>query len=321
MTAYIIRRLFWYPVILFAVVVVTLALGLYGPGDPAQIYLGKHTDPETVARIRAEWGIDQPFHAQLFKYIGDVLQGDFHESLVKFPGQKISDLILIRLPVTMQINALGLAIGVLLGVPLGIVAAVKHNQWLDHVVSFSVVLAVAIPIFAVVPFLLWIFSRELPLFTAANFGVKIGLPSGGWDGIFSATAVLPMVVLSPIYIAIFARQTRAGLVEALGQDFIRTARAKGLRERLVVGRHAFRNALIPLATLFGLALGSLFTGSYLAETVFGIPGLGLLLVQALGARDYPIILAVTLMTAFVYITLNLIVDIAYQFIDPRIRYQ
>ena len=321
MTAYIIRRLFWYPVLLFAVTAVTLALGLYGPGDPAQIYLGKHSDPETVARIRAEWGIDQPFHEQLFKYIGDVLQGDFHESLVKFPGQKISNLILARLPVTMQINALALAIGVLLGVPLGIVSAVKHNQPLDHFVTFGVIGAIAIPIFAITPFLQWIFARELPLFTAANFGVKIGLPVGGWDGIFSASAVLPMVVLSPIYIAIFARQTRAGLVEALDQDYIRTARAKGLRERFVVGRHAFRNALIPLVTVFGLLLGGVIGGAFIVETIFGIPGIGQLTIQALGARDYPIILAVTLMTAVVYITLNLIVDITYRFIDPRIRYQ
>lgn len=321
MTSYIVRRIFWYPFLLIGVAAVTLALGLYGPGDPAQVYLGKYSDPERVARIRAEWGIDRPFPEQLAKYVADALQGDFHESLVKFPGQKVSDLIATRLPITMQINGMGLLVGVLFGVPLGILAAVRHNRRLDHVISFGVVLAIAIPVFAIVPILLWIFARELPLWSAANLGAKIGLPPGGWEGMFSASAVLPMVVISPGYIAIFTRQTRIGLVEALGQDFIRTARAKGLKERLVIGRHAFRNALIPLSTLFGLALGNLVSGSYLVETVFGIPGIGLLLVQSLGARDYPIILALTLMVAVVYITLNLVVDIAYTYIDPRIRYK
>ncbi len=320
MTAYIVHRLFWYPILLFAVVAVTLALGLYGPGDPAQVYLGKHSDPETVARIRAEWGLDQPFQNQLFTYITDALQGDFHESLVKFPGQKVSDLILARLPITLELNALPLLVGVLAGVPLGILSAVRHNRWLDHLISIGVIAAIAVPIFAVVPFLLWIFARELPLFTAAQFGVKIGLPAGGWSGWFSASAVLPTVSLSPAYVAIFARQTRAGMVESLEQDYIRTARAKGLSERLVVGRHAFRNALIPLVTIFGLLMAGLVAGSAITETVFGIPGLGQLTIQALNARDYPIILAITVMSAVVYITLNLIVDIVYTFVDPRIRY-
>ncbi|MBI5879363.1 MAG: ABC transporter permease [Chloroflexi bacterium] len=322
MTAYIIRRVFWYPFLLLAVAAVTLALGLYGPGDPAQVYLGKYNDPERAARIREQWGIDKPFHEQLIKFVGDALQGDFHESLVKYPGQKVSDLIANRLGVTMQMNAVGLAIGLLLGVPLGILASVRHNRWIDHVISFGVVLGVAIPVFAAAPFLLWIFARDLPLWTAANLGVKIGLPPGGWDGIFTPSAVLPMVVLSPGYIAVFTRQTRIALVEALGQDYIRTARAKGLREQIVIGKHALRNALIPLSTLFGLALGGLVSGSYLVEVSFGIPnGLGNLLLSALGSRDYPIILALTLMVAFVYITLNLIVDIAYTWIDPRIRYK
>ena len=320
MTAYVIRRLLWYPVLLLAVMSVTLALGLYGPGDPAQIYLGKHTDPETVARLRQEWGLDQPFHVQLAKYIVDALQGNFRESLVIFPGQKVTDLIIGRMGTTLQINALALALGILIGVPLGVLAAVKHNRPLDHFVSFGVVAAFSIPSFALAPILLWIFARELPLRSTALLGIKIGLPSGGWDNL-PASAVLPMIVLCPAYIAIFARQTRVGMVEALGQDFIRTARAKGLRENLVVMRHAFRNALMPLVTIFGLALAGVITGAFIVETIFGIPGVGQLTITALGQRDYPIILAVTVMTAVAYITLNLIVDIAYRFIDPRIRYQ
>jgi peptide/nickel transport system permease protein len=321
MTAYIIRRLFWFPVLLLAVITMTLALGLYGPGDPAQVYLGKHNDPETVALLRQEWGLDQPFQVQLAKYIVDALQGDFRESLVMFPGQKVTDLILGRMGTTLQINALALALGIFVGIPLGVFAAVKHNGKLDHLVSFAVVAAFSIPSFALAPILQWIFARELPLRSTALLGVKIGLPVGGWDGIFSASAVLPMVVLCPVYIAIFARQTRAGMVEALGQDFIRTARAKGLRENLVVMRHAFRNALMPLVTIFGLALAGVITGAFIVESLFGIPGVGSLTITALFQRDYPVILAITIMTAVAYITLNLIVDIAYRFIDPRIRYQ
>jgi len=321
MTAYIVRRLFWYPVLLFAVTTVTLALGLYGPGDPAQVYLGKHSDPETVARIRAEWGLDQPFHVQVLKYFADVLQGDFHESLVMFPGRKVTELIALRLPTTLQLNALTLVLGVFVGVPLGIVSAVKHNRPLDHLINFGVVSAIANPIFAISPFLQWIFARELPFWTRDTFGVSIGLPPGGWDGVFSLSAVLPTLVLSPGYIAVFARQTRTGMVEALEQDFIRTARAKGLRERLVVVRHAFRNALIPLVTVLGLGLAGLFGGAIITEQVFGIPGFGQLAFRALNQRDYPVIMAITLLTAFVYITFNLIVDIAYHFIDPRIRFQ
>jgi peptide/nickel transport system permease protein len=321
MTAYIVRRLFWYPILLFAVTTVTLALGLYGPGDPAQQYLGKHSDPAAIARLREEWGIDQPFYVQLGRYIGDALQGDFHESLVIFPGQKVSSLILARMGTTVQINALALALGILIGIPLGLLAAVRHNRAIDQLVSFGVVAAFSVPSFAIAPILLWIFARELPLRTTAMFGVKIGLPAGGWDGIFSTTAILPMVVLCPVYIAIFTRQTRVGMIEALEQDFIRTARAKGLRENLVLMRHAFRNALIPLVTIFGLMLAGVIAGAFIVESIFGIPGVGSLALTALGQRDYPIILAITLLTAVAYITLNLIVDIAYRFIDPRIRYQ
>ena len=321
MSAYVIRRLFWFPVLLFAVATVTLALGLYGPGDPAQVFLGKHNDPETVARLREQWGLDQPFQVQLAKYITDALQGDFRESLVIFPGQKVTDLIVSRMGTTIQINTLALALGLLVGIPLGVFAAVRHNRLTDQLVSFGVVAAFSIPSFALAPILLWIFARELPLRSTAMLGVKIGLPTGGWEGIFSASAVLPMVVLSPVYIAIFARQTRVGMVEALQQDFVRTARAKGLRENLVVMRHAFRNALMPLITIFGLSLASVITGAFIVESIFGIPGVGSLTITALYQRDYPIIMAVTLMTAVAYITLNLIVDILYRYIDPRIRYR
>ena len=321
MSTYVIRRLFWFPVLLFAVATVTLALGLYGPGDPAQVFLGKHNDPETVARLRAQWGLDQPFYIQLGKYIGDALQGDFRESLVIFPGQRVTDLIASRMATTVQINVLALALGIVIGIPLGVFAAVRHNRLADQLVTFGVVAAFSIPTFALAPILLWIFAREMPLRTTALLGVKIGLPPGGWDGIFSASAVLPMIVLSPAYIAIFARQTRVGMVEALQADFIRTARAKGLRENLVVMRHAFRNALMPLITIFGLALAAVITGAFIVESIFGIPGVGALTLTALGQRDYPIIMAVVLMTAVAYITLNLIVDILYHFIDPRIRYR
>jgi peptide/nickel transport system permease protein len=321
MTAYIIRRLFTFPVLLLAVTAVTLALGLYGPGDPARQYLGKHNDPDAIARLREEWGLDKPFYEQLAKYVVDILHGDFHTSLVIFPGRNVTDLIGERMVTTLQINGLALALGIFIGIPLGIIAATKHNQVFDQFVSFGVIMAFAIPTFAIAPILQWIFARELPLRSAAMLGVKIGLPSGGWDGIFSLSAVLPMVVLSPSFIAMFARQTRVGMIDALGEDFVRTARAKGLHERLVVVSHAFRNALIPLVTIFGLMLAGVIAGAVIVESLFGIPGVGLLMVTALNQRDYPVVLAITVMAAFAYIALNLVVDISYRFIDPRIRYK
>ena len=287
---------------------VTYALGIYGPGDPVEVLMGQHRNPEVVARIRHERGYDLPLPRQYARYVGRLLRGDLGES-IKYRGQPVSRLIKKRIWVSVQLNLVAMALGVALGLPLGIVAALAHPSWLDRLVVAGVVGGISIPTFVIAPPLLWVFTRQLRV-----------LPPGGWGGIFSAKIVLPAVVLAGGPVAVLARQTRAALIEVLGQEYIRTARAKGLRERMVILRHALPAALIPVLTIIGLMLGGLVEGSFITESIFGIPGIGRLGVEALFSRDYDVIMALTLLIATSYILINLLVDLLYRFLDPRIRY-
>lgn len=310
MLKYIVNRLLWLPLLLVIISFITFALGVYGPGDPVQQLLGQHSDPETVARIRREMGLDRPLVVQYADYLWRAVHGDFGESITVARGQPVSRLIARGLWVSVQLNAVAIALGIVVGVPLGVLAAVKRNTLLDYLTTASVVMGISFPTFLTAPILLWFFSYKVRL-----------LPPGGWDGLFSKSVILPALVLGAGPIAVFARQTRANLIEVLDQDYVRTARAKGLPELLVLGRHALRNALIPLATIFGLMLGGLVTGAFITETIFGIPGIGRLGFRAFSARDYPVLTALTLLIAVSYTLANLLVDVLYAFIDPRIRYQ
>ncbi len=310
MLKYVVNRLLWLPLLLVIISFITFALGVYGPGDPVQQLLGQRSDPETVARIRREMGLDRPLLVQYADYVWGALHGDLGESITVARGQPVAKLIARGLWVSVQLNALAIALGVVVGIPLGVLAAVRRNTLLDYLTTASVVMGISFPTFLTAPILLWFFSYKLRL-----------LPPGGWDGLFSKSVVLPALVLGAGPIAVFARQTRANLAEVLDQDYVRTARAKGLPELLVLGRHALRNALIPLVTILGLMLGGLVTGSFITETIFGIPGIGRLGFRAFSARDYPVLTALTLLIAVSYTLANLLVDIMYAFIDPRIRYQ
>jgi peptide/nickel transport system permease protein len=319
MTVYIARRLLWLPLILIAVTLVTYALGVYGPGDPVLVLLGKYATPEAAERLRHQLGLDRPFIVQYVDYLWRTLQGNFGESL-KYRGQPVGRLMGERLLITVQLNAVSLALGTLLGLPLGIIAALKRNTWLDRLVVALSVAGISLPTFVVIPVLVWFFARELPFWTAGTFGIRIGLPPGGWEGLFSPNIIMPVLVLALGPMAVFTRQMRASFLDVIDQDYIRTARAKGLREWAVVVGHALKNALIPIMTLLGLMLGSLVEGTFITETLFGIPGLGRLGVEALFARDYPVIMAETLLIAVAYILANLAVDLSYAFLDPRVRY-
>ena len=308
MTRYIVRRLLWLPVLLLAVSIVTFALGLYGPGDPVQVLMGQHSNPDTVARIRQERGLDRPFAEQYTLYVMRALQGDFGESF-KYRGQPIGPLILERIWVSVQLGLVSLAMAFCLGVPLGVLAALKANTWLDRLTVGVTVLGISTPTFVLAPIVTWLFARELRV-----------LPAGGWDGIASPKIIMPALVLGLGAVAVFARQTRASLLEVLGADFVRTARAKGLRERSVIVGHALRNALLPIFTLLGMMLGDLPAGAFIVENVFGIPGIGKLGFESFFARDYPLIMALTLIVAASYVLVNLLVDVAYVYLDPRIRY-
>jgi peptide/nickel transport system permease protein len=324
MAAFVIRRLVWLPILLFFVSVITFALGLYGPGDPVQVMLGMHANPETIERLRHEYGFDQPFYIQYLNYVANALQGNFGYSLVKYRDQPVGVLIAEKLPATIQLNLVAILLGCAIGVPLGLVAGLKRDTWLDLVVRGIVVAGISFPIIFLNPVLTFIFSRRHEFTLAAtNFTFSIGpfLPmvQGHWDGLFSPKIILPAFIESLGVIAVLTRQMRAGMIEVLSEDYIRTARAKGLRERVVVVRHAMRNALIPIATILGLMLGGLVAGSFLVENWFDVPGVGQLAFDALISRDYYVIMALTLLIAVAYILANLFVDVLYGFLDPRIR--
>lgn len=318
MGAYIIRRLLWLPVLLILISLVTFVLGLYGPGDPIQVMMGLKTNPTIIERVRQEIGFDRPFAVQYLNYVWNVLHGDFGYSIVKHQGQTVSSLILLRLPITIQLNIVSLLWSVPLGMLFGMAAAVKRNSFVDLLVRGIVIGGISLPIIMLLPMLTFLFSREhvFGMLTLGPF-----LPVGGWGGVFSSKIILPAFIEGMGTLAVFTRQTRAGMIEAMQQDYVRTARAKGLREWSIVMRHALRNALIPLVTIVGFLIGSLVEGSFLVENWFGIPGLGALATEALFSRDYYVIMAITLLVAAAYVLANLFIDVTYAVVDPRIRYQ
>jgi peptide/nickel transport system permease protein len=324
MGTFIIRRLAWLPVVLFFVSVITFALGLYGPGNPVKVMVGLHATPDTVERLSKEYGLDQPFYVQYINYVVNAVQGNFGYSLVKYRDQPVGRLIAERLPVTLQLNLLAMILGTVIGIPLGLVSGLYRGTWFDFGVRTLSLVAVSIPLLFLLPFLSFIFFRRHDLFLPAlNMQFQLGpmLPSvsGYWDGIFSGKIILPVIIEAMGFIAVLTRQMRAGMIDVLGQDYVRTARAKGLRERMVIVRHAMRNALIPIATILGLSLGGLVEGSFLVENWFGIPGIGALAFDAFTSREYYTIMALTLLIAVAYVFANIFVDFLYPILDPRIR--
>jgi len=306
MIVYIVRRLLWLPVMLIAVSFLTFVLGLHGPGDPCQVRLGQRVNPEALARCRHQEGLDRPLVVQYVDYVSRALRGDFGYSL-KYQGQPVGRLIGRRLWVSVQRNLVALGLGMVLGIPLGIIAALKSNTWVDYIIVAMGVAGISLPTFTIAPILSWFLAVRLHL-----------LPSGGWDGVFSTKIIMPAFVLASGLVTVFVRQTRANMLEEIERDYVRTARAKGLVERVVMLRHALRNALIPLFTIFGLLVGGLVGGSFITELIFGIPGIGRLGFEAFFARDYPVITALTLVTAISYALASLMADIGYGFLDPRI---
>jgi peptide/nickel transport system permease protein len=316
MLAYVFRRLLWLPVLLILISLVTFALGIYGPGDPVQVMVGLKARPDLVQRVRQEYGFDQPFLVQYWNYVTNALQGNFGYSLVKYQGQPVGSLLAKRIPVSLQLNLVAVLWSIPLGIALGIFAALKRQSWLDVFVRAVVLIAVSLPIFGVQPVLTFLVARRQE-WGPLTFGPL--LPPGGWDGMFSPRIILPAFLLGLGSLAVFMRQTRAAMIDVLNEDYVRTARAKGLKEWMVVVRHAMRNALIPLTTIFGFVLAGLFGGSFIVESFFGIPGVGQLALDALTSREYYIIMAFTLLAATIYVIVNLLIDLAYAFIDPRIR--
>src|SRR3989304_1462310 len=316
LASYIVRRLLWAPVILLAVSLATFALGRFGPGDPIQILQGQYRDPEQGERIAEEPGYHDSFFTQYWRYMKGAVRGDFGEGLSP-RGFPVKEVLFPRLWVTFQYNLLALIIIFAVGIPAGIWAALRQGTWMDPVTHGVMLFFTSVPVLVTIPVLQWLFALKLDL-----------LPSGGWEvrefygveiGVLSQRIILPLLVLTLPGFAGVARYMRAQVLEVLDQDYVRTARAKGLGEFTVVSRHIARHALPPLAPRMGFALVGLLGGSIFLETLLGVPGVGEYAFSAVFARDYNAIMAIVLITSTAFIVANLLVDITYAFIDPRIR--
>ncbi len=313
MIGYILRRLAaTVPVMLIVAVMVFLMLRLT-PGDPAAIIAGDNANAEQVALIRNRLGLDQPILTQFFIWFGNILRGDFGESF--FFKKAVSELIASRLEPTLALSVSTIILAVAIAVPLGVLAAYRHGSLVDKVVMGFSVLGFSVPVFVIGYALIYLFAIKLNWFPVQGYQrIADGFPG------FLQRLVLPSLTLAVIYIALIARMTRTSVLDVMGEDYIRTARAKGQVERLVLFRHALKNAAVPIVTVIGLGVALLIGGVVVTESVFTIPGIGRLTVDAVLARDYPTIQAVILLFSFVYVLINLAVDLVYRVFDPRIRY-
>jgi peptide/nickel transport system permease protein len=283
------------------------------PGDPAAIIAGDSATPEQLARIRMSLGLDEPIYTQFVIWIGKLLSGDFGVSLIS--QVPVTSMINQRLEPTLSIALSTITLAVTIAVPLGVLAAWKHKTWIDRAVMTISVLGFSVPVFVIGYVLIQLFAMELRWLPVQGFR---GITSGFRP--FFDHAVLPTLTLSFIYVALIARMTRAAMLEVLDEDYVRTARAKGVTETGVLLRHALRNAAVPVITVIGSGFGLLISGVVVTESVFNLPGIGRLTVDAVLARDYPIIQAIVLLTSGLYVAINLAIDLAYTLLDPRIRY-
>jgi peptide/nickel transport system permease protein len=313
MAAFLARRLLaTIPVLAVVAVLVFLMLRIT-PGDPAAILAGDAASAEQIARIRASLGLDRPIHVQFGIWLGNVLSGDLGESF--FYKTKVSALIGQRLEPTLSLAALTMLIAVTVAVPLGAAAAWRFGGWFDRALMGFSVLGFSLPVFVLAYVLIWLVSLKLGLLPVQGYQ-RLADGAGPW----LRHLLLPALTLSIIYIALIARVTRASVLEALGEDYIRTARAKGLAELRVLVRHALANAAVPIVTVIGIGVALLIGGVVVTESVYAIPGLGRLTVDAVLARDFPTIQGVILFFSVAYVLINLLVDVSYVFLDPRIRY-
>ncbi|MBS7700720.1 MULTISPECIES: ABC transporter permease [unclassified Chelatococcus] len=313
MLIYCIRRvLSTVPVMLFVAFFVFSLLYL-APGDPALIIAGDHASADDVARIRQALGLDQPFLIRFWDWLLQVAQGDLGQSI--FTNLPVSQMIGQRVGPTFSLMVLTIALSVIIAVPIGVLAAWRRGSWVDHLVTAGAVFSFSVPVFVVGYLLAYVFAVQLgwlPVqgYTPLSAGI---LP-------FLGNLILPVLALSGVYIALIARIARAAMIEVLTQDYVRTARAKGLGHGAVLFVHALKNAAVPIITVIGIGVALLIGGTVVTESVFAIPGLGRLTVDAILRRDYPVIQGIVLIFSITYVLINLVVDILYTIFDPRIRY-
>ncbi|MFC3058860.1 ABC transporter permease [Paenirhodobacter populi] len=300
------------PVLLMVAVIVFLVLRL-SPGDPAVMIAGPNATPEQLEDLRTSMGLNRPLLEQLFIWMGNIARGDFGVSLVS--GKPVADLVMDRFGPTLALSITTVILAVAVAIPLGVIAAWQQGKWIDRLVMAGSVVGFSVPVFIIGYVLILIFARKLGWFPVQGYR-----PMSAGFGEFASRLVLPTVTLSFPYIALIARIVRTNVIEVMNEDYIRTARAKGLAERGVLMDHALGNAAVPIVTIVGVSITMLIGGVVVTESVFNIPGLGRLVLEAVLARDYTVIQTVILLFSTIYVFINLSVDLLYGLFDPRIRY-
>ena len=307
MLVYILRRLLWTPVLLLLAAFFVFFMGTVAPGDPAELRLGNRATPERVDRLREQLGLNDPLPIRYMRFIGNALKGDLGESYV-FQGKTVTSLIGPRLLVSLQLNIAASIVALGIGLPLGFYAAKRQGTKTDPAILISMLILYAMPVFFTAPFLILFFAVKLHW-----------VPASGWNGMFSTQVILPALTIGIPGAAIFVRHMRASTLEVIGQEYIRTARAKGMSNFVINYRHVARNALLPILTLLGFTLAGIFGGSLIVELIYGIPGVSRLSLDAIFQRDFPVLTAFVLLGSLMLVLANLVIDIAYTIIDPRIK--
>jgi len=331
---YAIRRSLTLVPVLLGVSVLVFSFIHLIPGDPALTMLGERATPEKVAEVRTRLGLDRPIWQQYLLYVGNALHGDLGVSIVR--GDPVASDLLRRFPATVELAVAAIAVAIALGIPIGVASAVWRNSLLDSLARLGALTGVSMPIFWLGLVLAWFFGVQLRILPTGfrlasgttfvpwtNFVVVDALLQRDWAALADALRhlILPAVALATIPLAVIARMTRASMLEVLSREYIRTAEAKGLSRRVVILRHALRNALLPVLTVIGLQIGRLLAGAILTETIFSWPGIGLWVYESIESRDYAIVQGVSLFIAVIVVGVNLITDVLYAAVDPRIKYE
>lgn len=334
MLQYAIRRILQLIPVLFGVSIVVFAIIHLIPGDPAQVILGQQADPQTVADLRHNLGLDKPLYQQYLLFLAQILHGDLGKSLVT--QQPIASEMFPHLAATAELTLFSMVFAIVVGVNAGILSAWKRNTWFDYVAMVIALVGVSVPIFWLGLMEQWLFGLKLhwlpvigradprdPVTEVTHFYLIDTLLAGNTHQFWTVVQhlILPGIALGTIPMAVIARMTRSSMLEVLKHDYVRTARAKGLADFWVIYKHALKNAFAPVLTVIGIQLGSLLGGAVLTETIFGWPGVGLYLYNGIGARDYPVIQSGILVLSVIFIVVNLIVDLLYAYFDPRIQYK
>lgn len=314
MLKYIIKRIFSLLPVLFVVSIVIFAIIHITPGDPAAVILGQEATPEQIEQLREQLGLNEPIHMQYFHWVMGVLQGDLGTSY--FMKEPVTQAIFEHLKPTLSVAALAMVVALVIAIPIGIAAANRRGTITDQSIMGFALLGMSVPSFL------------LGLFLILFFGVKLGwLPVAGYQPLSNGLwnhlkyLILPAIALGSIQAALIARMTRTSMLEVLNTNYIKTARAKGVKDSKIVYKHALRNAFLPILTVVGSTLGSLMAGAVVTETIFNIPGIGQLIINSVERRDYAVIQGVVLFVTFVYVFINLVIDLLYGIIDPRVRLQ